>query len=48
VRVGEVTVRDVDAIVLDNDTLPVGLLGMSFLNRFDMNRQGPTLVLRRR
>ena len=48
VRVGEVTVRDVDAIVLDNDTLPVGLLGMSFLNRFDMHRQGPTLVLRRR
>ena len=47
-RVGDTTVRDVDAIVVDNDTLPVGLLGMSFLGRFDMQRQGPTLVLRRR
>jgi aspartyl protease family protein len=48
VRVGDLTVRDVDAIVVDNDTLPVGLLGMSCLNRFDMHRQGSTLVLRRR
>jgi aspartyl protease family protein len=47
VRVGDVTVRDVDAIVVDNDALPVGLLGMSFLDRFDMHRQGSTLVLRR-
>jgi aspartyl protease family protein len=48
VSVGDTTVRDVDAIVVDNDTLPVGLLGMSFLGRFDMHRQGSTLVLRRR
>jgi aspartyl protease family protein len=48
VRVGDTTVRDVDAIVVDNDVLPIGLLGMSFLGRFDMQRQGPTLVLRRR
>jgi len=48
VRVGDATVRDVDAIVVDNDTLPVGLLGMSFLAHFDMQRQGSTLVLRRR
>jgi len=48
VRVGDATVRDVDAMVVDNDTLPVGLLGMSFLGRFDMHRQGSTLVLRRR
>jgi aspartyl protease family protein len=48
VRVGDTTVRDVDAIVVDNDTLPVGLLGMSFLGRFDMQRQDSTLVLRRR
>jgi aspartyl protease family protein len=46
VRLGDVTVRDVDAIVIDNDTLPVGLLGMSFLGRFDMQRHGSTLVLR--
>lgn len=48
VRIGDVTVRDVDAIVVDSETLPVVLLGMSFLGRFDMHRQGPRLVLRRR
>jgi clan AA aspartic protease (TIGR02281 family) len=46
-RVGDVTVRDVDAIVVENESLPVALLGMSFLGRFPMQRQGPTLVLRR-
>jgi aspartyl protease family protein len=48
VQVGGATLRDVDAIVVDNDMLPIGLLGMSFLGRFDMQRQGSTLVLRRR
>jgi aspartyl protease family protein len=48
VRIGDVTVRDVDAVVVDNDTLPVVLLGMTFLEQFDMHRQGTTLVLRRR
>jgi aspartyl protease family protein len=46
VRVGPTTVRDVQAFVVDNDALPVGLLGMSFLGHFDMHRQGATLVLR--
>jgi predicted aspartyl protease len=27
--------------------MPFALLGMSFLNRFEMQRQGTTLVLRR-
>jgi aspartyl protease family protein len=48
VRVGDTTLRNVDAIVVDNDTLPVALLGMSFLSHFDMQRQESTLVLRRR
>jgi aspartyl protease family protein len=48
VRLGDTTVRDVDAIVVDNDTLSVGLLGMSFLGHFDMQRRDATLVLRRR
>ena len=48
VQVGGATVRGVDAMVVDNDMLPIGLLGMSFLGRFDMQRQGSTLVLRRR
>lgn len=47
VRVGNVTVRDVEAVVIDTD-LPVVLLGMTFLNRFDMERSGTTLVLERR
>lgn len=48
VRIGAATVRDVDAMVIDSDALGVGLLGMSFLDHFDMVRQGSTLVLRRR
>lgn len=48
VRIRDVMARNVDAIVVENDSLPVVLLGMSFLDRFDMHRQGPTLVLRRR
>jgi aspartyl protease family protein len=48
VRVGDMVVRGVEAVVVDNDTLQVGLLGMSFLGRFDMQRHGATLVLRRR
>jgi aspartyl protease family protein len=48
VQLGGATERDVDAIVVDNDALPFALLGMSYLNRFDMQRQGGTLVLRRR
>ena len=48
VRIGNATVRDVDAMVIDSDALGVGLLGMSFLDHFDLVRQGSTLVLRRR
>lgn len=47
VRVGDVSVRDVPAMVMDGD-LPSTLLGMSFLGRFDLQQQGSTLVLRRR
>lgn len=47
VRVGNVTVRSVDAMIVNAD-LSIGLLGMSFLDKFDMDRQGSTLVLRRR
>jgi aspartyl protease family protein len=47
VRVGNLTERSVDAMVVDNDSLPVVLLGTNFLNRFTMHREGSTLVLRR-
>jgi aspartyl protease family protein len=47
VGVGGMELNDVDAMVLDDDSLPFALLGMSFLRRCDMHRQGSTLVLRR-
>ena len=47
-RVGDVTVHDVIAVVVDNDLLPFGLLGMTYLDHFEIQRQGTTLVLRRR
>jgi aspartyl protease family protein len=47
VRVGEVVLTDVDGAVQEND-LPVVLLGMSFLNRMDMERNGETMTLRKR
>ncbi len=48
VSLGSVTVRNVEAVVMDSNALPFGLLGMSFLNRFNLQRQGATLILRRR
>ena len=47
VRVGEITVNNVDALVHDAD-LPWVLLGMSFLNRMEMRREGSKLTLVKR
>ena len=47
VRVGDMTLYDVEAAVHEQD-LPVALLGMSFLNRMEMQRQGDTLTLKKR
>jgi aspartyl protease family protein len=47
VKVGEITANGVDALVHDTD-LPWALLGMSFLNRVEMNRQGDNLTLVKR
>ena len=47
VTVGAVTLYGVDAAVSDAP-MPVQLLGMSFLNRTDLRREGDTLTLRRR
>lgn len=47
VQVGGITLQGVDALVLPND-LPVALLGMSFLGRTDMQREGSTLTLKKR
>jgi aspartyl protease family protein len=48
VRVGDISVSDVDALVHDTNALPVVLLGMSFLNRVEMRRDGPTMTLIKR
>src|SRR5262249_4819103 len=48
VRVGEVVVHDVDAVVLEGNSLPIALLGMTFLNRVDMSRTGTVLTLTKR
>jgi aspartyl protease family protein len=48
VRVGDLTVNNVDAVVMEGDALPVALLGMSFLNRMDMRREGQIMKLTKR
>ena len=47
VRVGDIVLHNVDALVHQND-LPVTLLGMSFLNRMEMQRNGDTMTLIKR
>jgi len=47
VRVGDITLNNVDALVHDQD-LPWVLLGMSFLNRVEMRREGDNLTLIKR
>ena len=48
VRVGEVAVHDVDAVIAEGNGLPIALLGMSFLNRVDIRREGTILTLTKR
>jgi aspartyl protease family protein len=48
IRVGDITLNGVAAAVIEGDKLPVALLGMSFLNRMEMRRDGTTLTLIRR
>ena len=48
VRVGDIVVSNVDAAVLEGNPMPFALLGMSFLNRMEMRREGQTMVLIRR
>ena len=48
VRVGELLVNNVDAVVMEGDSLSVALLGMSFLNRVDIRREGQIMTLTKR
>lgn len=47
VRVGDISLTNVDATVHDSD-MPFALLGMSFLNRVEMRREGTDLTLTKR
>ncbi len=48
VRVGEMSVHDVDAVIAESNSLPIALLGMSFLNRVNMKREGSVMTLTKR
>jgi aspartyl protease family protein len=48
VSVGGIEVLGVDAVVLEGSGMNVTLLGMSFLNRMEMRREGTTLTLTKR
>jgi aspartyl protease family protein len=47
VRLGSIELAGVEAVVLEQG-LDIALLGMSFLNRVEMKRDGHTMVLIRR
>lgn len=48
VQIGEIALADVEVAVGETDELTITLLGMSFLNRVEMQRSGSTLILTRR
>lgn len=47
VRIGDITLHQVEAVVLQNE-MPSALLGMTFLNRVEMLRDGATMTLKKR
>ena len=47
VRLGEIVLNNVDALVHQQE-MPFALLGMSFLNRMEMRRDGSTMTLTKR
>ena len=48
VRLGDITINNVDGMVHVSDKLPIVLLGMSFLNRMEMKRDGDKMTLTKR
>ena len=45
VRVGNITLNQVDGFVIEGPGAPITLLGMSFLSRVQMKREGSTMTL---
>jgi aspartyl protease family protein len=48
VQLGDITVNSVDAVIMDGEGLRVALLGMSFLKRMDIKREGEIMTLTKR
>lgn len=48
VRIGDISLNNIEASVHEGNSLPVILLGMSFLNRVEMQRDGDRMTLIRR
>jgi aspartyl protease family protein len=48
VRIGDIEINNVDAVVGENGAAGLTLLGMSFLNRMEMKRDGQSMTLTRR
>jgi aspartyl protease family protein len=47
VRLGDITLHEVD-VTVNETNMPWVLLGMSFLNRLEMRREGDTMTLKKR
>lgn len=45
VKIGDIQLHHVDAAISETASLPFALLGMSFLNRTDMRREGDRMIL---
>jgi aspartyl protease family protein len=48
VKVGDVAVNSVDAVVMEGEDPRIALLGMSFLNRTNITREGEIMTLTKR
>ena len=48
VKIGDIELNNVDAVVIQNDAMGITLLGMSFLNRMEMQRDGQSMTLTKR
>ena len=48
VRIGDIEVNGVDAVVSEGGAMSMSLLGMSFLNRMEMRRDGQNMTLTKR
>ena len=48
VTLGDITLRDIDGMVQENGAFPIVLLGMSFLGKLEMRREGDSMTLIKR